>query len=346
MNIALVSAKKTGTSEKLLNHAQKYFKEVEFFNIKNLKLVAGKKSDVLVNGKSLKDFSCAYLRGSYKYAKLLYSTASLLGNHCYMPISPQAFLLAHDKFLTILKLIENSLPIPETYFVYNPEVAKDIGKQLNFPIVIKLPEGSHGKGVVFADSLSSYNSIIDALIKTSNTPLVIEEYIETGATDIRAFIIGKDVYAMKRIASKEELRANIHAGAKGIAYDLDYDTKAIALKASKIFGFEIGAVDILKSGIKTAIIEINVSPGTEGISKALKIDMAEKIIKFLKEKTEEKNEAREKIEVKDAREIVCGLDIKAGIIKLPKIITKISEFLPGDEVKIKAEKGFIKIEKI
>ena len=189
---------------------------------------------------------------------------------------------------------------------------------------------------------------------------LIQEYIESESTDIvdvRAIVIGnKVVAAMKRVATPEEHRANIHMGGKGIAYELDYDTEQLAVKAAKAIGADICAIDILE-GAKPSVLEINLSLGLKGITEATKKNVADKIAKFLFEKTKEfeeikKSKGYEKI-IKEieltkgegTKEIITNLDIKAGIIKLPKIITDITDFTSDDEIVITAAKGKVEIKK-
>lgn len=356
MKLAVISL--GGKSSKdVAKEAKAFFTEIDSINLKDLDIeVDSKKTSILHKGKKLNDYDCIYLRGSYRYATLLRSLTRALHKDTYLPIKPKAFTIGHNKFLTLIELQKHKVPIPTTYITATTEGAKKLIENVHFPIIIKIPGGTHGKGVMFADSISSARSVLDAL-EVFNQPYIIQEYIETNATDIR-IIVAKDkvIAAMKRKATKEELRANIHAGGKGYAYVPDYDTEQIAIKAAKATGADICAVDIVE-GKEPLVIEVNLSPSTQGITKATKKNVAQIIAKSLAEQTKEflieKQKQEEKItpeeEVKKqktkTKELLTSLDIKAGIIKLPKIVADLTNFKPDDEVIFKMEKGKLKIER-
>ena len=357
MKLAIISM--GGKSSKLIaEEAKKHFAQVDQFNIKGIELHATTKNlDVLYKGQPLKNYDCVYIRGSHKYALLQRSLTRALQFNSYMPIAPEAFTLAHNKFLTLLELQKNKVEIPTTYLAATTSSAKKILEKVNYPIIIKLPSGTHGKGVMFADSISSAGSVLDTL-DVSNQPYIIQEYIETNATDIRVIVAGNKVLAaMKRKAQSGELRANIHMGAIGEKYDINYDTEQLAIKSAKALGADICAVDILE-GSKSSVLEVNLSPGLSGIMQATKLNLAEKIAEFLAEKTAEFKKTSSKKGYKDIleeleltqektpiKEILTNLEIKAGIIKIPKIITDITKFTPDDEVKLIIAKDKLIIQK-
>ncbi|MEK6934250.1 MAG: RimK family alpha-L-glutamate ligase [Nanoarchaeota archaeon] len=358
MKIALASL--YGRSSKsILRESRNFFDKSDHLDIRNIEVRVGSKElNVLYQGKPLDKYDCIYVRGSFRYALLQQSLTRALHSEIYMPIEPHAFTLGHNKFLTLLELQKNKVPLPTTYFVTNIRAAKKLLEQVNYPIIMKIPSGTQGKGVMFADSISSAKSMLDAL-DTFKQPYILQEFVETDATDIRAIVLGdKVIAAMKRKAAKGELRANIHAGGIGTNYELDYDTEQVAVKSAKSIGADIVAVDILDSGGKPQVIEVNLSPGLTGIEKATGKNIAKEIAKFLFNKTKEfKNQKSandvknilDKIEVEslhgEKKEILTNLDIKAGIIKLPKIVTDISKFNSDDEVAIQSKKGEIIIKK-
>jgi len=213
---------------------------------------------------------------------------------------------------------------------------------------------------MFADSFAAASSMLDA-IETLKQPFLIQEYIETEGSDIRAIVVGdKVVAAMKRKAAGDEKRANIHAGGKGEALVLDTHTKKIAVNTAKSIGAEICAVDILETVKGPQIIEANISPGLQGITSVTKIDVADKIAKYLFEKTKEFSEKGKKTETSKMftdlvvggtgkenaeQQVITNLDIRSERILLPKIITNISKFGEKEEIVIKAKKGKISLEK-
>ncbi len=335
-----------------------YFDSVESIDLRDLEVsLAGGKLEVLYEGSPLQQYSCIYTRGSFRYAPLLRSVTRTLYRTSYMPIKPETFTIGHDKLLTHLALQHFSIPMPATYFASSPRAAKKILNEVNYPIVLKFPHGTGGKGVMFADSYAAASSMLDALIALKQ-PFLIQEYIETGGVDIRAFVIGDQVVAsMRRKAVIGEVRANIHAGGTGQACTLDQNTKRIAVDTAASIGAEICAVDMLESAKGPLVIEANLSPGLQGITKATGINIADKTAKYLFEKSEifsarDRDEATLKIfedlglSGEMAQQIITNLDFRAHRILLPKIVTDISQFGEKDEVVLKVEKGKLVVEKI
>ena len=352
--LSLKGAEKEGTTVEICKAGKQFFDEVKAFVLSDAKVEVH--AGTFIDSLNLEEFDCIYLRGSYKYSKLLTSIALSIEGKVYMPLKPESFLIAHDKFLTLQYLHKAKVPVPLTYLIYNTQLAKEVLDRFVYPVVFKLPEGTQGKGVIFADTKESASSIIDMLDKFGIKPFFIEEYIETGATDIRAFVIGNEVFAMKRIAKPGELRANIHAGGIGKPIELDWESKQIAIKAVRACGMQIGAADLLQTKHKTYVVEVNASPSIIGISKALNKNLAQFIAKFLHEKTKEfkgeqkesrYKEMKQKIKsYKAGTELIVPLDIKGSAIKLPPQIMKIINFSPADEVAIKADDGYIELKRI
>ena len=351
MKLGVVSL--TGrSSTRIAEEGKKYFGDSDVLDIRKLEVHAeSQKLNVHYDKKILSGYDCLYIRGSYKYVLLQRSIARALYQEIYMPIKPIAFELGHNKFLTLLELQKNGIRIPKTYFAPNSKMAKQILDEVNYPIIMKIPYGTQGKGVMFADSKSSASSMIDAL-EFFKQPYIIQEYIETNATDIRAIVIGNKVIAMRRRATLDELRANIHMGGIGTAVELDPDVEQLAIKSAKAIGAEICAVDILE-GTKHAVIEVNLSPGLDGISKATKRNVAGIIAKYLYERTIEFKASRGDKDLKKeikalnlnhkTKQIMTSLDIKNGMIRLPKFVTDISEFNIDDDVVINIGKRSIEI---
>jgi len=333
---------------------KKYFKEVDLVNIKDIEVNLGGEGEVLYEGKPLKEYDCIYTKGSFRYANLLQSIVSILFKNTYSPIQPRAFTIAHNKLLTHLELQKNKIPTPKTYVSPTLEAARVILKKINYPIVMKFPSGTQGKGVMFADSYASASSLLDAL-GALKQPFIIQEYIESGNMDVRAFVVGDKVVAsMVRKAEAAERRANIHAGAEGKPIDLDRQAKKIAVNAARAIGAEICGVDMLEGPKGPLVLEINLSPGLQGITAATKIDVASKIAKFLFDKTKEFTSAQkktgaekilsEKIGKAENKEIITTLDFRGERILLPEIVSKITKFNERDNYTIKSEKGKLRIE--
>jgi len=338
---------------------KKYFDVVDNINIKSVEVTLGSE-DLLImyEDKPLQKYDCIYAKGSFRYATLLRSIATAFYDTTYMPIKPNTFTIAHDKLLTHLALQYNKIPMPDTYVISSRDAAKKILKKVKYPVILKFPHGTQGKGVMFAESFAAASSMLDA-IETLKQPFLIQEFIETDGSDIRAIVIGdKVVAAMKRKAAGEEKRANIHAGGKGEALVLDLHTKKIAVNTAKSIGAEICAVDILETVKGPQVIEANISPGLQGITSVTKIDVADKIAKYLFEKTKEFTEKGKTTETSkmltdldvtsgkdEEQQIITNLDFRSNRILLPDIVTKLSKLDENQEVVIKAKKGKVSLEK-
>ncbi|MFC1755476.1 RimK family alpha-L-glutamate ligase [Thermoproteota archaeon] len=336
---------------------EKYFDTVEAINIKDLEVHLNPKgAEVLYQGKPLDTFDCIYMKGSYRYVQILSSVTSALVGKAYLPMSADSFTMGHDKLLTHLKLQQKKIPMPSTYISSTPAAAKQLLEKLNYPIVMKFPSGTQGKGVMFADSFSSASSMLDAL-SALNQPVIVQEYIETGGTDIRAVVVGgKVVASMQRSAVEGEKRANIHAGGSGKACELDYHTKQLAIKTAEAVGAEICAVDILEGVKGPLVIEVNLSPGLQGVTEATGVDVADHTAKYLYAQTKKFVDSEVSTETskifdelnldkKTKNNIITTLNFRMDRILLPPIVTEITEFRDTDEILITVEKGLVKLSK-
>jgi len=342
------------SSQWTLEAMKKYFDEVDDIRIKDLEIsISGKTAEVLHKGKPLKKYDCVYPKGSFRYAQLLRSLTTLLEGKCYLPIKPNAFTIAHDKLLTQLMLQQHAIPMPKTYISSTISTARELLSKLSYPIIMKFPQGTQGKGVMFADSFGSASSILDALSALKQS-FIIQEYVDTGGTDVRALVVGDKVVAtMARKSTGDEKRANIHAGGVGESYELDSYSKDICIKAARATGVEICGVDLLERNKDHLVIETNISPGLQGITKASKVDVADKIAKMLHEKTldwkNQKDKKHQKMVMTDVNNegaFISTLDFRGMKILLPELVAKSSKLTSEDQVEIILKKGSISINKL
>ena len=348
------------SSERTGEAMKKYFSEVDELDIRKIDInISGKDAEILYDGKPIGEYDCVYAKGSFRYAPLLKTLTSVLCRKCFMPISPEAFTIAHDKLLTHLELQKHNIPMPRTYVSSTVSAAKNILKKVNYPIMMKFPHGTGGKGVMFADSYASASSLLDAL-SALRQPFIIQEYVETGGTDIRVIVVGnKVVTSMERKASSMEARANWHAGGTGEPVELDTMTKKLAVAVAKAISAEICAVDMLQSVKGPLVIEANISPGLQLISKTTKIDVADKIAKYLYERTLELKSREKGLEAakimkgidekkswEGKKKIITTLDFRGNMILLPEMVTKVSDFDAEDNYEIIAEPDKVIIKKV
>jgi ribosomal protein S6--L-glutamate ligase len=360
---AVVISGNSKSSQWTVEAMRKYFDKVDHLSIKHIDInFSGRKAEVLYRGKPISRYDCMFIKGSFRYAQLLRSIADLFitNDTIYQPYDPQAFTIAHDKLLTQLKLQQKNIPMPRTYLSATMEAAKDILSKMNYPVIMKFPQGTQGKGVMFADSFASASTILDAL-DVLNQPFIIQEYVETNSCDIRLIVVGDEVVAgMKRKGKSNDKRANIHAGGTGEAFVPDAYMVKIAVEAAKVIGSEICGVDILEGPTGPLIIEVNISPGLQGITGATKIDIADKIARYLYEQTKKliisksNDETKKLLAEYDSRgrveapeqELITHLDFRTARILLPEFVTKVAGFTEADSVKMKMSKGKVEISKI
>ena len=199
----------------------------------------------------------------------------------YSATSSDALLRARDKLRSLQLLAQARLKIPKTAFV---NALEDLPKTLDWlggtPVVIKLLESTHGVGVILSESPRNAISVIETLTKT-NERIIIQEFIkEAQGGDIRAFVVGNEVVAsMHRQAAKGEFRSNMHRGATAEPVQLTETERVMVLKAASVMGLSIAGVDFLRSNRGPLILEVNASPGLEGIETTTKVDIANLIIK-------------------------------------------------------------------
>lgn len=206
-------------------------------------------------------------------------------NNVYTTASSLGILRAQNKVRTLQIMNKASIPIPSTLFSVNPEnIAEQIDLLGGAPIIIKLQEGTHGSGVILAESKKSAKSIIDTMYST-NTHILLQEFIkESNSEDIRAFVIGNQVVAaMKRKGLDDDFRSNIHRGGSGSKIDLTPEEEQIAIKAAQLLNLDIAGVDLIRSKRGPLLIEVNSTPGLQGIEAFTKVDIAKAIVKFLEE---------------------------------------------------------------
>ena len=199
---------------------------------------------------------------------------------------------ARNKVRTLQILSRKHIPIPETLFSINPD---DIEEQIELlggpPVIIKLQEGTQGLGVILAESKKSAKSIIDTFYKM-DTSILIQKYIEeSNGEDIRIFVVGDKVIAsMKRTSAVDEFRSNVHQGGFTEAIEPTVKEQYIELSATKHLGLGVAGVDIIRSKKGPLLIEVNASPGLQGIEAATGVNIAKEIILFV-----EKNVPRKRI---------------------------------------------------
>ncbi len=200
-------------------------------------------------------------------------------------LQPEALLRARNKFACLQVLAHHGVPIPETIISAAGLSGKDIFDILGAPpYIIKLLESTHGNGVIKVNSVPNAAALLGQFIQ-SNKRTIIQKYIkESKGEDIRVFIVGNEIVAsMRRVPAPGEFRSNLHRGGVGFKVKLSEEEKKISLKAVKLMGLNIAGVDLLRSNQGPKVLEVNASPGLEGIETVTRVDVSGKIIEFLEQ---------------------------------------------------------------
>ena len=197
-------------------------------------------------------------------------------------VDSQAIVRSRDKLRSMQILSRAGLGMPKTAFTnFSQDVPAMIEQVGGAPVIIKLLEGTQGLGVVLAESVKAAQSVIEAF-HNLKARIIVQEFIaESKGADLRAFVVdGEVVGAMKRQGKEGEFRSNLHRGGTGILMKLSRAEKAAALLAAKALGLGIAGVDMLQSKRGPLVLEVNSSPGLEGIEKATQLDIAGRIIDY------------------------------------------------------------------
>jgi ribosomal protein S6--L-glutamate ligase len=235
-------------------------------------------------GKSLRGIDCVIPRigtSSTFYGTAVLRQMEMMG--VYTPNPSDAVLRARDKLRCLQLLAAEGIDMPVTVFGDNPDETADVLALIGAPPhVIKLNEGSQGTGVVLAEKRSASQSVIEAFRGLYANFLVQEFIPEAGGSDLRCFVVGdRVVAAMQRDASPGEFRANLHRGGSAAAATLSAEEVRIAVQAASTLGLAVAGVDLLRSNRGPLLLEVNASPGLEGIETATGVDVAGAIVELL-----------------------------------------------------------------
>ena len=190
---------------------------------------------------------------------------------------------SRDKLRSMQLLARDGIGLPVTTFAHDPKQTEEVLRLAGgAPMVIKLLEGTQGIGVVLADTDRSAKSVIEAF-RGAGVNILVQEFIkEAGGTDIRALVVGgKVIAAMKRTGAEGEFRSNLHRGGSAQSIRISPEERSTAIRSAKAMGLGVCGVDMLRANHGPVVMEVNSSPGLEGVEKATGIDVAGKIIEYL-----------------------------------------------------------------
>lgn len=234
-----------------------------------------KKIDAVIPriGASVTSFGCAVVR-QFEMMKV------------FTTVKSQAIVRSRDKLRSLQILTKAGVDIPKTVFAKTPEKVDELIKIVGGPpVILKLTEGTQGVGVVLAESSKNAKSTIEAFYGLRANFLIQEYIAESKGADIRALVInGKVVASMKRQGQEGDFRSNLHRGGEGFPIRLTPKEELAAITAARALGVKVAGVDLLQSSRGPLVMEVNSSPGLEGIERATGVDVADLIVAYIEEK--------------------------------------------------------------
>jgi len=301
MNIALLSRNpRLYSTRRLIEAARERGHEVRVLDVLRCYMnITSHRPSIHYKGEELDGFDAVIPRIG---ASVTFYGAAVLRQFEMMGVYPLnesvAISRSRDKLRALQLLSRKGIGLPITGFANKPDDIEDLITMVGgTPLVIKLLEGTQGIGVVLAETKQAAESVIEAFLGLKHSVLVQEYIREAGGADIRCFVIGdKVVAAMKRQSKEGEFRSNLHRGGSASLIRITPEERSTAVRAASTMGLNVCGVDILRSNHGAVVMEVNSSPGLEGIEAATDKDVAGMIIQFM-----EKNAKRGKTRTKGSR---------------------------------------------
>lgn len=286
MRIALLSRnRRLYSSRRLIEAAEARGHEVQVIDVLRCYMnIVSAKPSMHLEGEELKGFDAVIPRigaSVTAYGTSVIRQFEMMG--VYPLIESVALARSRDKLRALQLLSRKGIGLPITGFANKPGDSRDLIKMVGgAPVVIKLLEGTQGIGVVLAETETAAESVIEAFMGLKANILVQEFIKEAGGSDIRCLVVGgKVVAAMRRQAPEGEFRSNLHRGGSASLVKITPEERATAVAAAKILGLSVAGVDLLRSNRGPLVMEVNSSPGLEGIETASGKDVAGVIIENL-----------------------------------------------------------------
>jgi ribosomal protein S6--L-glutamate ligase len=286
MNIKILSRNpKLYSTKRLVEAAEKRKHNVQVVDHLKCDLVIEKRNpNIFYKGKYIEDTDAIIPRIGASvtfYGTAVVRQFEMMG--AFSTIDSEALVRSRDKLRSLQVLTRARIGLPKTVFTnYSRDVEGVINHVGGTPLVIKLLEGTQGLGVVLAETKNAAKSVIEAF-NGLQARVIVQEFIkEAGGADIRVFVIdGHVVGAMKRQGKEGEFRSNLHQGGVAEVIELSDEEEIAAIKAAKAMRLGVAGVDMLQSSRGPLVLEVNSSPGLEGIEKATGKDIARKIIQYI-----------------------------------------------------------------
>ncbi len=291
MKIALLSRNRNlYSSQRLIEAAEERGHEIQVIDVLRVYMnITSHKPSIHYKGEELDNFDAVIPRVG---SSVTFYGAAVLRQFEMMGVFPLnesvAITRSRDKLRSLQLLSREGIGLPITVYASKPDDVKDMIKMVGgAPLVVKLLEGTQGIGVVLAETQKAAESVIEGFMGVKAN-ILIQEYIkEASGADIRCFVVGgKVVAAMKRQAPQGEFRSNIHRGGSAEVVKITPEERSTAVRAAKIMGLNVAGVDLLRSNHGPVVMEVNSSPGLQGIEAATGKDIAGMIIEFVEKNSQ------------------------------------------------------------
>ncbi len=287
MDIGLLSlSMQVYSTNRIAEEAEKRGHYIEHIDYTKCNVKIGRRApQIIYKGEDIIDeFDVVVPRIGVKYTKHGSAIVKQFeANNVFSTARSLSILRARDKVLTLQIMTQKGIPIPESLFSINPDtIEQQIHLLGGAPVIIKLLEGTQGLGVILAETDKSAKSIIDTFYKM-DADILMQEYIEeANGEDIRIFVVGQKIIAsMKRKSVKDDFRSNVHRGGITEKVKLSAKEENMALMAVKQLGLGVAGVDLIRSKKGPLLIEVNASPGLQGIEAATGVNVAKEIILYI-----------------------------------------------------------------
>ena len=249
--------------------------------------IASRKPTIYYGGESLGKVDAVIPRigaSNTFYGTAVVKQFEMMNSYCVN--TSDAIANSRDKLRSLQILGEAGINMPITGFVSHTKDIEGVIESVgSTPLIMKLLQGTQGQGIVLAETRKAAESVMSAF-RQIDADIIVQEFIkESAGQDVRAFVVGDKVVAsMKRIAPEGEFRSNVHRGGTMERIQLTEEEEVLAVNASRILGLSIAGVDLMRSNRGPLILEVNSSPGLQGIEACSRIGVAEKIITFIQTK--------------------------------------------------------------
>ena len=281
--------------DKLIESGEKYFDKVLALPVEGLRYVFdGEENKVMYKDSNLSEFDAVYFRiHDFDLFFIEQVVEILKDRNVYVQMDSDSGLIASDKFMAMMWLRENGVPVPDSIYTLSPEVAAKASESLGYPIVVKLLSGYGGKGVMRASEKEELRPIMDTLDMLEQS-ICLQDFIDGETENVRIVVVGDKTFSMKFVPEKNEWRASPGSGGKKSEFDASEDVREIALKAAEVAGFDLCDVDLILSKDGIYVVEIDLIQVTdERACEVVGKDLREEIVSHIHERVLDKESGLE-----------------------------------------------------